>query len=200
MRRSARGWRPSAGCLEGIAHVTRELVSVEDELARGMIGERPEMAEGRELSGGTTLEHTFWLRECSFASQGLELCPRSHGEAMSSPHARNVHDAEVNEFNSHILNNTFGPPLSEGEFAPGPPLKAVWVYSKSKKDQNGFKARVVMQGFLMKQGWHFNDVHASVPAVASFRAFMIAVAHGGRNLEHTSKQPSLRPRWIARLM
>ena len=36
----------------------------------------------------------------------------------------------------------------------------------------------------MRQGLHFNDVHASVPAVASFRAFMVAVARFGRNLEH----------------
>ena len=36
----------------------------------------------------------------------------------------------------------------------------------------------------MKQGLHFNDVHAAVPAVASFRAFMVEVACKGRNLEH----------------
>ena len=36
----------------------------------------------------------------------------------------------------------------------------------------------------MKQGLHFNDVHASVPAVASFRAFMVEVASRGRILEH----------------
>ena len=82
------------------------------------------------------------------------------------------------------MNGTFGPGLSEREFASGPPLKAVWVYSKSKKDPDGYKARVVMQGFLMKQGLHYNDVHASVPAVASFRAFMVGVASRGRNLEH----------------
>ena len=41
-----------------------------------------------------------------------------------------------------------------------------------------------MQGFLMKQGLNFNDVHASVPAVASFRAFMVEVAFKGRNLQH----------------
>ena len=67
---------------------------------------------------------------------------------------------------------------------PRDPLKTVWVYSKSKKDPDGYKARVVMQGFLMKQGLHYNDVHASVPAVASFRAFMVGVASRGRNLEH----------------
>ena len=36
----------------------------------------------------------------------------------------------------------------------------------------------------MRQGLHFNDVHASVPAVASFRAFMVEVAFKGRNLQH----------------
>ena len=39
-------------------------------------------------------------------------------------------------------------------------MKAVWVYSRSKKDPGAFKARLVMQGFLMQQGMHYNDVHA----------------------------------------
>ncbi len=95
-------------------HVTRELASVEDELAGGVIVERPEMAEGgRELSMGPLL--SIPSGSGSVRSHRKGLCPRSHGEAMSSPHARNVRDAEVNEF---ILNNTFGP-LSEG-VAPGP--------------------------------------------------------------------------------
>ena len=185
MRRSARGWRPSTECLTNIAHVTNELASVEKELAETTSGDHPgEVEGGRESSGETTLEHTFWLRECSFAAQGMDLCPRSHGEAMLLPHGQRVREAEISEFNSHIVNGTFGPPLQERDYAAGPPLKAVWVYSNSKKDPNSFKARVVMQGFLMKQGLHFNDVHASVPAVSSFRAFMVGVAHFGRNLEH----------------
>ena len=84
-----------------------------------------------------------------------------HSEAMLLPYAQKVREAEISEFNSHVVNGTFGPELEEREFASGPPLKAVWVYSKSKKDPDGYKARVVMQGFLMKQGLHFNDVHAS---------------------------------------
>ena len=180
MRRSTRGWKPSTGCLENIAHATRELLVAEEELTKSVVE-----AEGqREMGTETNLDQTFWLRECSFAAQGIELCPRSHGEAMLLPHAKKVREAEISEYNSHVVNGTFGPELSERDFASGPPLKAVWVYSKSKKDPDRFKARVVMQGFLMKQGLHFNDVHASVPAVASFRAFMVGVASRGRNLEH----------------
>ena len=185
LRRSARGWKPSTECLTNIAQVTMDLEDMEREMGQEEGEVQPERVGGaRELSSETTLEHAHWLRECSFASQGEELCPRSHGDAMMSTHARKVRDAELDEFNSHVVNGTFGPPLQERDFAPGPPLKAVWVFSRSKKDAGGFKARVVMQGFLMKQGWHFNDVHASVPAVVSYRAFMIGVAHQRRILEH----------------
>ena len=32
-----------------------------------------------------------------------------------------------------------------------------------------------MQGFLMQRGLHYNDVHALVPAVTTFRVFMMQV-------------------------
>ena len=77
VRRSTRGWKPSAGCLEGIAHVTRELAHLEEVLASTEIGEdRDGCGVSRESSRETTLEHTHWLRECSFAAQGVDLCPR----------------------------------------------------------------------------------------------------------------------------
>ena len=166
VRRSGRGWKPSAGCLESIAHVTRELASVEGDLAESFIGEHPEWTkEGQEFTQGAAMEHTFWLRECSYASQGVELCPRSHGEAMLLPYAQKVRDAEIDEFNSHVVNGTFGPPLDENDFAAGPPLKAVWVYSRSKKDPDSFKAvmrqvyismtsmRLSLQSHLLELSW-----------------------------------------------
>ena len=81
----------------------------------------------RGLEDQATCEHTFWSRECSFAAEGIELCPRNHSEAMLLPHAQKVREAEISEFNSHVVNGTFGPELEEREFASGPPLKAVWV-------------------------------------------------------------------------
>ena len=157
LRRSARGWRPSTECLTNIAHASLELATHERDLEQEEGDGCPVRAGGEQgLSDSTTLEHTYWLRECSFASQGVELCPRNHGEAMMLPYAQKVREAEISEFNSHVVNGMFGPALREQDFAAGPPLKAVWVYSKSKKDPNGFKARIVMQGFLMKQGLHFN--------------------------------------------
>ena len=65
---------------------------------------------------------------------------------MLLPHAQKVREAEISEFNSHVVNGTFGPGLRDQDFASGPPFKAVWVFCKSKKDPGGFKARVVMQG------------------------------------------------------
>ena len=103
---------------------------------------------------------------------------------MGLPRAQAIRQAEINEFISHVQNGTFGPALSPSEYAPGPALKAVWVFSQSKKDPGAFKARVVIQGFLMQQGLHYNDVHAPVPAVTSFRVFLIGVAAQGRALEH----------------
>ena len=54
----------------------------------------------------------------------------------------------------------------------------------TKTCAGAFKARLVMQGFLMQQGLHYNDVHAPVPAVTSFRVFMMGVALKGRSLHH----------------
>ena len=132
----------------------------------------------------SALDHARWFWESIYRTSESGFCPRNHSEAMRLPQAENVRLAEINEYNSHIQNGTFGPALDPSQFAPGPALKAVWVYSRSKKDPGAFKARVVIQGFLMQQGLHFNDVHAPVPAVTSFRVFMLGVAVQGRALEH----------------
>ena len=132
----------------------------------------------------SALDHARWFWESIYRTSESGFCPRNHSEAMRLPQAEGVRLAEINEYNSHIQNGTFGPALEPNQFAPGPALKAVWVYSRSKKDTGAFKARVVIQGFLMQQGLHFNDVHAPVPAVTSFRVFMLGVAVQGRTLEH----------------
>ena len=119
-----------------------------------------------------------------FSAAESDYCPKKHAEAMALPLAEKVREAELNEYTSHLQNGTFGPALAPDAFAPGGALKAVWVYSRSKKDPGAFKARLVMQGFLMQQGMHYNDVHAPVPAVTSFRVFMMGVALQGRSLHH----------------
>ena len=126
----------------------------------------------------------FWFWESVFSATDSDFCPRKHAEAMALPQADKVRTAEIAEYGSHVQNGTFGPALEPGEFTPGMALKAVWVYSRSKKEPGAFKARLVMQGFLMQQGLHFNDVHAPVPAVTSFRVFMLGVALQGRTLVH----------------
>ena len=131
-----------------------------------------------------TSDHTYWFWESVFHTTESGPCPRKHAEAMVTPQARKVRQAEINEYVSHLQNGTFGPALEPNQYAPGPALKAVWVYSRSKKDLGAYKARVVIQGFLMQQGLHYNDVHAPVPAVTTFRVFMLGVAVQGRVLEH----------------
>ena len=129
-------------------------------------------------------DHAFWFWESVFSASGSDFCPKKHAEAMALPHASKVRDAEIDEYTSHVQNGTFGPALGPTDFAPGQALKAVWVYSRSKKQSGAFKARLVMQGFLMQQGMHYNDVHAPVPSVTAFRVFMLAVAVQGRSLDH----------------
>ena len=129
-------------------------------------------------------DHAFWFWDSVFTSADAGCCPRKHAEAMALPQAHGVRTAEVSEFLSHVKNSTFGPALEPDQYAPGSALKAVWVYSHSKKEPGSFKARVVMQGFLMQQGLHYNEVHAPVPAVTSFRVFILEVALQGRVLEH----------------
>ena len=193
-RRSARGWQPSVGCLENIAHMCNDLAGLESELRDVQC-----MDDGSERrldtqfgkAGGTqdcnhrgTEDHVLWFWECLYTTSDTDVCPKKHREAMNHAQARKVREAEIKEYLSHVKNVTFGPPLEPHEYASGPALKAVWVYSKSKKDPGMFKARVVMQGFLMQQGLHFNDVHAPVPAVTAFRVFMIGIASQGRQFEH----------------
>ena len=53
------------------------------------MGRDQKESEGqRELSRETAFEQSFWLRECTFAAHGIEVCPRNHGEAMMLPHAQ----------------------------------------------------------------------------------------------------------------
>ena len=190
MRRSQRSWKPSQSCLEGIAFVSREVTLAEEEMDRASAVEegvdfQPGMPRCLPLTHkkGTT-EHVFWFWESVFSVAESDFCPKKHAEAMALPLANKVREAEVNEYTSHVQNGTFGPALEPDAFAPGVALKAVWVYSHSKKEPGAFKARLVMQGFMMQQGLHYNDVHAPVPAVTSFRVFMMGVALKGRLLHH----------------
>ena len=205
VRRSQRSWKPSQGCLEGIAHVSREVTQAELELdVAEQKGEGPSTAPSLHASeelctgGGTDADiqgssngyaqagtdHAFWFWDSVFSAAESDFCPKKHAEAMALPQAEKVRVAELSEYASHMQNGTFGPALRPDAFAPGRALKAVWVYSRSKKGPGAFKARLVMQGFLMQQGIHFNDVHAPVPAVTSFRVFMMGVAMQGRSLHH----------------
>ena len=138
MRRSARGWKPSSGCLENIAHVSRELENEENELTRNGIGVHSGSAHGVGVVGEeTTLEQTPWLRECSFAAQGVELSPRNHGEAMLMPHAQRVREAEISEFNSHVVNGTFGPSSGTRILLLAPPLRRFGFIANRRKTQVG---------------------------------------------------------------
>ena len=142
LRRSARGWRPSTECLTNIAHVTRELANCESELGQGEDDTQPEkVGGGRELGDLTTLDYTHWLR-------GDELCPRTHGEAMLLPHAQKVREAEISEFNSHIANGTFGPPLHEQDYAAGPLLIRLYGSTAGRRrTQVGLKRELSCKGF-----------------------------------------------------
>ena len=92
-----------------------------------------------EAQGGT--DHVFWFWESVFSAAESDFCPKKHAEAMALPLAEKVWEAELNEYTSHLQNGTFGPALGSDAFAPGLPLKAVWVYSHSKKEPGGWSCR-----------------------------------------------------------
>ena len=48
---------------------------------------------------------------------------------------------------------TFGPPLLKEHFAPGPPLRCIWVFHV--KPDGTFRARIVMMGQFMVRGLHY---------------------------------------------
>ena len=183
--------------------MSREIVQAEAEMdqadsTRGSIGRHlvgqfvmaggePCLQEAPDRIGESVKDEgnqAFWFWDSVFTAADGGFCPKKHGEAMALPQAQGVRRAEIEEYMSHVQNVSFGPALEPGQYAAGPALKAVWVYSRSKKEPGAFKARVVMQGFLMQQGLHFNEVHAPVPAVTSFRVFILEIALQGRVLEH----------------
>jgi hypothetical protein len=180
------------------AHPTSEHFTALPQVGAG--GKAQTSARIEEDHTRGTSDHIFWFWESVFSAAESAFCPKKHAEAMALPQARKVREAEVNEFTSHVQNGTFGPALGPGAFAPGPPLKAVWVYSQSKKDPGAFKARLVMQGFLMQQGLHFNDVHAPYQlSPLSGCLWWELPFRGGPCITGMSKQLSLQPPWTARL-
>ena len=88
-------------------------------------------SQPREAS--TTEDHTFLFWDSVYSAAESNYCPKKHADAMAMPQAQGVRDAEINEYLSHVRNATFGPALEPQQFAPGPALKAVWVYSRSKR-------------------------------------------------------------------
>ena len=80
---------------------------------------------------------------------------------MALPQAKKVRAAEINEYTSHLQNGTSGTALEPGQ-RPGE----------------------CSQGVFDATRFAFQRCSCPVPAVTSFRVFMLGVASQGRSLAH----------------
>jgi DNA polymerase zeta len=94
---------------------------------------------------------------------------------MATPAATEWRGSEVEEFQSHVLNGTFGPAcdIPKGQYA----VPLDWVYKLKRCGR--YKVRVVIRGYLMRAGLHFNQTFSPTPQARSVRAIMaLAAKHG----------------------
>ena len=196
IRKSSRGWHPSAGLLNRIA-----MAPPSDE---GAQGDGEGRARTQQETTGTTKEdapdggksgrkvlcgkHATKAVDRCFSVNDKTLFVetamstgeiRTHRQAMLTSDAREWRDSEIKEYLSHEVNKTFSAPIPEREWEELQrqgkkvvPLQQLYV---SKRDGRR-KARVVLKGFLLKKGVHYNETFAPVPNVEGFRIFFWAVA------------------------
>ena len=94
---------------------------------------------------------------------------------MAAPAATEWRSSEVEEFKSHVLNGTFGPAcdIPKGQYA----VPLDWVYKLERCGR--YKVRVVIRGYLMRAGLHFNQTFSPTPQARSVRTIMaLAAKHG----------------------
>ena len=100
------------------------------------------------------------------------ITPTDHRGAMSLPECREWRSAELDEYNAHEENSTFGPPT---QLPPG--FKAIPTAMVYKIKRGGrYKVRVVVRGYRMTAGIDFNETFAPVARITSIRMLLALAA------------------------
>jgi hypothetical protein len=109
--------------------------------------------------------------------------PATYQEALAAPDAEQWKQAMDEEMASLHANGTWvlEPPPTGAKTIP-----VKWVY-KIKRDASGnierYKARLVVKGFMQREGIDFNEVYAPVSKAATMRALLSLVAADDLELE-----------------
>ena len=137
------------------------------------------------LAGGpsvvsSTFEDVIWDAVYSIPTPEGGAVPKSHRGAMSAPPdiRRKWRHAQLVEYRNHMRFPTFGPPLLKEHFAPGPPLRCIWVFHV--KPDGTFRARIVMMGQFMVRGLHYGKTFAPTPSAIVIRVFVTITAREKR--------------------
>ncbi|KAJ9504976.1 hypothetical protein QJQ45_013241 [Haematococcus lacustris] len=121
--------------------------------------------------------------------------PRTIQEARASPLAEQWAMATDAEMESLLSYGTW-------ELVPSPPgcrpLANRWVFSV-KEDSKGnkrFKARLVVKGYLQREGVDFTELHAPVSKHATVRALLAIAAAADMELEHLDVMTAFLNGWL----
>ncbi|KAJ9519049.1 hypothetical protein QJQ45_003521 [Haematococcus lacustris] len=121
--------------------------------------------------------------------------PRTIREARASPLAEQWAMATDAEMESLLSYGTW-------ELVPSPPgcrpLANRWVFSV-KEDSKGnkrFKARLVVKGYLQREGVDFTELHAPVSKHATVRALLAVAAAADMELEHLDVMTAFLNGWL----
>ena len=101
--------------------------------------------------------------------------PRDYKAAMKLPDAALWRNAITREYKSHQENKTFSRPLDSSEIPEGTVVIPAGDVFKLKRDGRR-KYRVVIRGYHMQQGQHFNDTFAPTPHIPILRALFAMAA------------------------
>ena len=103
------------------------------------------------------------------------VTPKNHKHAVSLPNPEECQEwrfSEIDEFNSHRKNKTFGP---ETELPPGfTAIPTAWVHANKRSGIK--KSRVVVRGYHMVAGIDFNETFAPVARIKSIRILLALCA------------------------
>ena len=150
--RPQRNWTPSAACLENIPDVD----AAPTESAAAIYSFIEEIMAAATLPPGTVKD------------------PTSHRDAVSrpEPEATEWRKSEIEEFESHVHNGTFGPAT---KLPPG--KRAVTSSNVYKTKRCGRKkTRIVIRGYLLAPGIDYNETFAPVARLKTIRIMMSLVS------------------------
>ena len=87
---------------------------------------------------------------------------------LPAPLATEWRASEISEFESHVRNGTFGPPLRKDQLPPDTvAIPLAWIRTIKRSSRK--KSRVVARGYLMSAGIHYNDTFAPVASPKTLR-------------------------------